>query len=98
MAVLTFFQSLDFVSLWKAGGINAVVAVVFLVLLLGAAKWGKTILTDTIADARKDRDASRQLLKEMAAEFTEHTKRENDEFREALRDVVTAFERTGHKK
>lgn len=58
----------------------------------------KTMLSDTIADARKERDASRQLLKEQAAEFTAHITRENNEFREALRDVVTAFERTGRRK
>lgn len=51
------------------------------------------MMRETVADARKERDETRQLLKAQATEFTAHVTRENEEFRKSLENVVNGFER-----
>jgi uncharacterized membrane protein YhiD involved in acid resistance len=101
-----FLQSVDWSAVAKTWGPLGVVFVVALIVFVGGLRFLKSYLTrkdaeanklvtDTIDDARKERDAGRQLLKEQATEFVAHIKQENEEFRTSLRDVVRAFERDG---
>lgn len=85
----------DWLTIFKQIGTVGVICV-----FLGIVIWKKLIpmIQSTIDDARKDRDANRQLLKEQAIEFTAHIRRENEEFRSSLKDVVDTFERTRSKR
>lgn len=84
------FQASEWAAIFKQVGVIGAVCLFF-----GAIIWRVFIpmMRETVADARKERDAARQLLKEQATEFTEHIKSENEQFREALKGVVDGFER-----
>lgn len=97
-------QPVDWVAVGNKWGLPGVITGAAILLLAGLAKFVKAYITkrdeenaklvqDTINDARRERDASRQLLKEQAMEFTRHLKEENEEFRDSLREVVATFER-----
>jgi hypothetical protein len=95
--IILFQAPVDWSVVARSWGFTGVVAVVALLIAVGAAKWMRSLLTDTIADARKERDASRQLLKDQATQYLAHIKEENEEFRTSLRNVVDGFER-GRKR
>lgn len=89
---------IDWSSIAKTWGPLGLMSVLFLLLVWQGAKAAKKAIEDTIADARKERDLGRELLKQQAAEFTVHIKQENEEFRSALKDVVSAFEHAGPRR
>lgn len=88
------FQQVDWNDIGKTWGPLGIGFVLFILLVWQGAKLGKKFLEDTVADARRERDLSRETLRQQAAEFTAHIKAENDEFRRSLKEVVEAFERT----
>lgn len=92
--MLITLQQLDWNEIGKTWGPLGIGFVLFVVLVWQGAKMGKKFLEDTVADARRERDLSREMLKAQATEFTAHIKMENDEFRRSLREVVETFERT----
>lgn len=106
--IFLFQAPIDWSAIGKTWGPLGIIFIAAIILLFAALRFLRTYLTkkdeeaaklilDTITDARKERDASRQLLKEQAAEFVAHIKSENEEFRLSLRDVVGGFER-GRKR
>jgi len=95
--VVVLFQGAtsEWLAIFKQVGVLGVVCVFFGIII-----WKVFIpmIQGTIEDARKERDTQRQLLKDQAAQFVAHIKEENEEFRESLKNVVDAFERSGRKK
>lgn len=82
----------------KTWGPMGVGFVLFIILVWQGAKMARQMLQDTISDARRERDLSRQLLEKQATDFLGHIKQENEEFRNSLKGVVEAFERAGRKR
>ena len=104
-------QNVDWSAVAKTWGPLGIIFVVFILLLIGVARFLRThlaqkdadaakLIADAIVDARSERDASRRLIKEQATEFVAHIKEENQQFRDSLREVVAAFERESarHKR
>lgn len=96
--MLIALNQVDWNEVGKTWGPLGIGFVLFVVLVWQGAKLGKKFLEDTVADARRERDLSREMLKQQASEFTSHIKLENDEFRRSLKEVVEAFERTRTRK
>jgi hypothetical protein len=76
---------------WGFLGIFSVVA---LLGIIAAFRWFKTLLTDTIIDARNERDRMSAQLDKQAGEFTEALKYRDDKFKE----VADAIERVSRRK
>jgi len=92
---LGFQTTGDWLAIFKQVGVVGVICA-----FAGLIVWKKLIpmVQGTIDDARKDRDANRQLLREQAVLFTAHLKEEGEQFRHSLKDVVDTFERTRSKR
>lgn len=91
--IATVFQSIDWAAVAKTWGFIGVFSVVALVLLVAGAKWMKGLLTDTISDARKERDRMAAQIDRQAQQFLESLKYRDEKFR----DVADAVERIGRK-
>ncbi|HEX5704850.1 MAG TPA: hypothetical protein VFX97_16755 [Pyrinomonadaceae bacterium] len=107
--MLVLFQPVDWSAVGKTWGPLGIIFVAALILLFGIARFLKTYLerkdadaaklvADAIIDARSERDVTRLLIKEQAAEFVAHIKEENQQFRDSLKDVVAAFERESTRR
>jgi hypothetical protein len=96
--MLIGLQQVDWNEIGKTWGPLGVGFVLFVVLVWQGAKLGKKFLEDTVADARRERDLSREMLKQQALEFTAHIKTENEEFRRSLKEVVDTLDRTRTRK
>lgn len=83
-------QTSEWLTIFRQVGTAGVICIFF-----GLIIWKVFIpmMRETVADARKERDETRQLLKAQATEFTAHVTRENEEFRKSLENVVNGFER-----
>lgn len=110
--MLIFLQPVDWSLVVKNWGFAGVVGVVCLLLLVGAAKFLRAYLTkkdeetaklvtDTLVDARKERDrmASQldrrdELITEQAQRFTESLRHRDAEFKQ----VADAIERVGRRR
>ncbi len=91
--VYEFLQSVDWSAVAKTWGPMGIVFVIAMVLLVGGAKFGKALLTDTVADARKERDAQRALLEKQATEFVNALKDANELHRDEMKDVTDTLDR-----
>ncbi len=73
-------------------------SVLFLLLVWQGAKAAKKAIEETIADARKERDLSREMLKQQGLDHLAHIKQENEEFRVALKNVVDKLEHSPKRR
>ena len=97
--MLSLLQTqIDWSTVAKTWGPLGLMSVLFLLLVWQGAKAAKKSIEETIADARKERDVSREMLKQQATDHLAHIKQENEEFRAALKGVVDAFEHGPRKR
>lgn len=94
-------QSIDWAAVAKTWGPLGLVFIIALVGTVATAKWVRGLLTDTIADARKERDRMAvqldkrdDLILKQAQEFSQSLRYRDDKFRE----VADAIERVGRRK
>lgn len=67
-----FLQTqIDWSRIGQIWGPLGVIAVVFLILIVAGAKWFKSTMEGTLADARKERDAARVANEQQASRFLE---------------------------
>jgi hypothetical protein len=82
---------IDWTQVGQVWGPLGILAVLFLVLVVAGAKWFKSTMDTTLADARKDRDAARQANETQANRFLESLKIRDDiqekGFDEILREL-----------
>lgn len=83
----------DWIELWRTGGLQGVLAVLGIVGFIAAAKWFKSTMEGTLTDARKERDAARISLEAQANKYIESMTRLGDiqekGFDEVLRELRT---------
>lgn len=61
----------DWVDLWRTGGLPAVLAILGVVGIVAGARWFKSTMESTLSDARKERDAARTALEAQANKYLE---------------------------
>lgn len=61
----------DWVELLRTGGLAGVITILAVIGIIAAAKWFKNTMEGTLADARKERDAMRQLNEAQANKYLE---------------------------
>lgn len=66
--------SIDWTTVGQVWGPLGIFSVVFLVLVIAGAKWFKSTMDSTLADARRDRDAMRVINETQANKFLESLK------------------------
>lgn len=57
--MLALATQVDWVDVWRSGGLQGVIAILAVVGIVAGAKWFKSMMETTLADARKERDAAR---------------------------------------
>lgn len=81
----------DWVEVWRSGGLPSVIAILAVVGIVAGAKWFKSTMEGTLADARKERDAARTTLEAQADKYIESMTRLGDiqekGFDEVLREL-----------
>lgn len=81
----------DWVEVWRSGGLPSVIAILAVVGIIAGAKWFKSTMEGTLADARKERDAARATLEAQADKYIESMTRLGDiqekGFDEVLREL-----------
>lgn len=83
----------DWVELWRSGGLPAVLAILGVVGIVAGARWFKSTMESTLTDARKERDAARATLEAQANKYIESMTKLGDiqekGFDEVLRELRT---------
>lgn len=89
--MLWSLAQVDWVELWRTGGLPSVIAILAVVGIVAGAKWFKSTMEGTLADARKERDAARISLEAQANKYIESMTRLGDiqekGFDEVLREL-----------
>lgn len=68
---------IDWVEVWRSGGLPSVIAILSVVGIIAGAKWFKSTMEGTLADARKERDSARVANETQANRFLDSmTKRD----------------------
>lgn len=62
---------IDWVEVWRTGGLPSVIAILAIVGIIAGAKWFKSTMEGTLTDARKERDAARVTNEAQANRFLE---------------------------
>lgn len=75
----------DWVELWRSGGLPAIIAILLVLGLIAGARWFKSTMEGTLADARKERDAMRTLNEQQAREFRSAIETQASKFLESLK-------------
>lgn len=75
----------DWVDLWRSGGLPAIIAILAVVGIVAGAKWFKSTMEGTLADARKERDAMRVLNEQQAKDFRAAIETQANKFLESLK-------------
>lgn len=82
---------IDWVEVWRSGGLPSVIAILAVVGIIAGARWFKSTMEGTLADARKERDAARTTLEMQADKYIESMTRLGDiqekGFDEVLREL-----------
>lgn len=78
---------IDWVELWRTGGLPSVIAILAVVGIVAGARWFKSTMESTLADARKERDAARTANEAQANRFMESL-RIRDEIQEKGFDEI----------
>lgn len=85
------FVQVDWVEVWRSGGLPSVIAILAVVGIIAGAKWFKSTMEGTLTDARKERDAARTTLEAQADKYIESMTRLGDiqekGFDEVLREL-----------
>ena len=88
---MTLLIQIDWVELWRTGGPQGVIAILCIVGIVAGARWFKSTMEGTLADARKERDAARATLEAQANKYIESMTRLGDiqekGFDEVLREL-----------
>jgi flagellar biosynthesis/type III secretory pathway M-ring protein FliF/YscJ len=88
---------IDWSRIGQIWGPLGIIAVVFLILIVAGAKWFKSTMEGTLADARRERDAARIANEQQASRFLESlTKR--DEIMEKGFDEILHEIRNNHPR
>lgn len=83
----------DWVELWRSGGLPAILAILGVVGIVAGARWFKSTMESTLSDARKERDAARLALETQANKYLDsmtnlgHIQQKG--FDEILREIRT---------
>lgn len=89
--MLSLLVQVDWVEVWRSGGLPSVIAILAVVGIIAGAKWFKSTMEGTLADARKERDAARTTLEAQADKYIESMTRLGDiqekGFDEVLREL-----------
>lgn len=89
--MLPLLVQVDWVEVWRSGGLPSVIAILAVVGIIAGAKWFKSTMEGTLADARKERDAARTTLEAQADKYIESMTRLGDiqekGFDEVLREL-----------
>lgn len=59
----------DWVEVWRSGGLPSVIAILAVIGIIAGAKWFKSTMEGTLTDARNERDAARQTNETQANRF-----------------------------
>lgn len=67
--MLLLLVQVDWVEVWRSGGLPSVIAILAVIGIIAGAKWFKSTMEGTLADARKERDAARVANETQANRF-----------------------------
>lgn len=90
-------SQIDWTAVGQLWGPLGIIAVLFLIMVVGGAKWFKSIMDGTLADARKERDTMRQINETQANKFLESLQLRDEiqekGFDEILRELRETYPR-----
>lgn len=82
---MLLLAQIDWVELWRSGGFPAIIAVLIAAGVIGAAKWFKSTMEGTLADARQERNKEREDARSEREEFRRLIESQANKHLESLR-------------
>lgn len=82
------FVQVDWVELWRAGGLPSVIAILAVVGIIAGAKWFKSTMEGTLADARKERDAAKVANETQANRFLESMSKRDEIMEKGFDEIL----------
>lgn len=91
---MSIIQSVDWGTVGKTWGPLGIVFVIFILGLIAIAKFMIKQLNDTIADARSERNLSREALYKQSEQFTASLKYRDDKMAEQFNKIIEELRET----
>ena len=82
---MPLLAQVDWVELWRSGGFSAIIVIVAARGVIGAAKWFKSTMEGTLADARAERNKEREDARAERDEFRRLIENQANKHLESLR-------------
>lgn len=79
------FAQVDWVELWRSGGLPAVIGILAVITIIAAAKWFKSMMEGTLTDARAERNKEREDARSEREQFRKLIESQADKHLESLR-------------
>lgn len=78
----------DWVELWRTGGLPSVIAILAVVGIIAGAKWFKSTMEGTLADARKERDSARVANETQANRFLDSMSKRDEIMEKGFDEIL----------
>lgn len=82
------FAQVDWVELWRTGGLPSVIAILAVVGIIAGAKWFKSTMEGTLTDARKERDSARVTNEMQANRFLDSMSKRDEIMEKGFDEIL----------
>lgn len=86
--MLSSLAQIDWVEVWRSGGLPSVIAILAVVGIIAGARWFKSTMEGTLADARKERDAARVSNETQANKFIDSLAKRDDIMEKGFDEIL----------
>lgn len=87
--MLLSIAQVDWVEVWRSGGLPSVIAILAVVGIIAGAKWFKSTMEGTLADARKERDAARVVNETQANRFLDSMSKRDEIMEKGFDEILS---------
>lgn len=92
------FVQVDWVELWRTGGLPSVIAILAVVGIIAGAKWFKSTMEGTLTDARKERDSARVTNETQANRFLDSMTKRDEIMEKGFDEILNELRNNPRRK
>lgn len=96
--MLATLIQVDWVELWRTGGLPSVIAILAVVGIIAGAKWFKSTMEGTLTDARKERDSARVTNETQANRFLDSMTKRDEIMEKGFDEILNELRNNPRRK
>lgn len=96
--MLLLLAQIDWVEVWRSGGLPSIIAILAVVGIIAGAKWFKSTMEGTLTDARKERDAARISNEQQANRFLDSLAKRDEIMEKGFDEILHEIRNNPRRK